>query len=487
MTRGHRFHAPQADRAALARRLPGRARASGHVLADFEARRERIRAGVDRRGRGRRRRRRHRPGRARRGDRADRMAGAARGRTSRPRFLELPPEVLIATMQDHQRYFPVRAEGRQAAAALHRGRATSKARIRRRCAPATSGWCGRGSRTPRFSTRPTARRRLDSRRAALGSRHFPGPARLARRQDRRGSPRSPARSPRVAGQDPATAQRAAELAKCDLADRHGRGVPGAAGRHGPLLRPERRRSRRRSPPRSPSSTCPRFAGDALPATGAGLALAVADKLDTLVGIFAIGQKPTGTKDPYGLRRSALGVLRILIETGIALDLRELIRTALDSVRADSPASAARRPPRHLARRDLRLHDGAPARLVPRGRGRRHDRDVRRRARHPARHRRSTSTIACARSPSFLSCPMPPASPPPTSASRTSSGRPASSRARASIRACSPIPTSASSRPKSRRFGRTSNVSSPRAAMRRRSTRLASLRGPRSMHSSTTCS
>jgi glycyl-tRNA synthetase beta chain len=79
---------------------------------------------------------------------------------------------------------------------------------------------------------------------------------------------------------------------------------------------------------------PRFAGDLLPASGPGLALAVADKLDTLVGIFAIGQKPTGTRDPYGLRRSALGVLRILIETGLALDLRELIRTALDSVTAD---------------------------------------------------------------------------------------------------------------------------------------------------------
>ena len=79
---------------------------------------------------------------------------------------------------------------------------------------------------------------------------------------------------------------------------------------------------------------PRFAGDVLPATGAGLALAVADKLDTLVGIFAIGQKPSGTKDPFGLRRAALGVLRILIETGVALDLRELIRSALGSVAAD---------------------------------------------------------------------------------------------------------------------------------------------------------
>jgi glycyl-tRNA synthetase beta chain len=79
---------------------------------------------------------------------------------------------------------------------------------------------------------------------------------------------------------------------------------------------------------------PRFAGDALPATGAGLALAISDKLDTIVGIFAIGQKPTGAKDPFGLRRAALGVLRILIETGIALDMRNLIHSALDLVHGD---------------------------------------------------------------------------------------------------------------------------------------------------------
>ena len=95
---------------------------------------------------------------------------------------------------------------------------------------------------------------------------------------------------------------------------------------------------------------PRFAGDALPATGAGLALAVADKLDTIVGIFAIGQKPTGARDPFGLRRAALGVLRILIETGVALDLREMIRVALDSVHADvvrlEPGATA--PPEGLA-------------------------------------------------------------------------------------------------------------------------------------------
>lgn len=72
---------------------------------------------------------------------------------------------------------------------------------------------------------------------------------------------------------------------------------------------------------------PRFAGDALPTTKTGQALALADKLDTLVGIFAIEQRPTGTKDPFGLRRAALGMLRILLEGRLDLDLRALLDTA----------------------------------------------------------------------------------------------------------------------------------------------------------------
>ena len=65
---------------------------------------------------------------------------------------------------------------------------------------------------------------------------------------------------------------------------------------------------------------PRFAGDHLPRTDIGRILAIADKLDTLVGIFAIGQAPTGEKDPYGLRRAALGCLRTMIECNLNLDL-----------------------------------------------------------------------------------------------------------------------------------------------------------------------
>ena len=56
-----------------------------------------------------------------------------------------------------------------------------------------------------------------------------------------------------------------------------------------------------------------------PAARVGMALAIADKLDTIVGIFAIDQKPTGARDPFGLRRAALGVLRIAIERQLELD------------------------------------------------------------------------------------------------------------------------------------------------------------------------
>jgi len=73
---------------------------------------------------------------------------------------------------------------------------------------------------------------------------------------------------------------------------------------------------------------PRGAGDELPQTLTGMALALADKLETLCGIFAVGQKPTGTKDPFGLRRAAIGLLRIFIERKLPLNLCSLIEQAL---------------------------------------------------------------------------------------------------------------------------------------------------------------
>ncbi|MBA4112465.1 MAG: glycine--tRNA ligase subunit beta [Verminephrobacter sp.] len=73
---------------------------------------------------------------------------------------------------------------------------------------------------------------------------------------------------------------------------------------------------------------PRFAGDALPRNLAGVVVALADKLETLVGMFGIGNLPTGDRDPFALRRHALGVIRMLVEKGLALDLQALLQSAV---------------------------------------------------------------------------------------------------------------------------------------------------------------
>jgi glycyl-tRNA synthetase beta chain len=72
---------------------------------------------------------------------------------------------------------------------------------------------------------------------------------------------------------------------------------------------------------------PRFSGDRLPQSPAGIAISLAEKLDTLVGIFSIGQKPTGDKDPFALRRAALGALRIMREHAMPIGLKELLQEA----------------------------------------------------------------------------------------------------------------------------------------------------------------
>jgi glycyl-tRNA synthetase beta chain len=72
---------------------------------------------------------------------------------------------------------------------------------------------------------------------------------------------------------------------------------------------------------------PRFAGDVLPSSTTGTLVALADRLDTLTGIFGIGQLPTGSKDPFALRRASIAVLRLLIEKNLPLDLRELLTLA----------------------------------------------------------------------------------------------------------------------------------------------------------------
>lgn len=92
----------------------------------------------------------------------------------------------------------------------------------------------------------------------------------------------------------------------------------------------------------------------------GQALAVADKIDTLVGIFGIGQPPTGDKDPFALRRAALGVLRIMIEGGLPLDLVRLLDAALEFTAARARIWTAR----NGCNAGLWFHDGSSACVLP---------------------------------------------------------------------------------------------------------------------------
>jgi glycyl-tRNA synthetase beta chain len=87
---------------------------------------------------------------------------------------------------------------------------------------------------------------------------------------------------------------------------------------------------------------PRFADDALPSSAVGTCVALGDKLETLVGLFGIGEKPTGDKDPYALRRHAIGVLRMLGEKGLKLSIGDLITVAeqaFNGLQGFKPATA----------------------------------------------------------------------------------------------------------------------------------------------------
>lgn len=85
---------------------------------------------------------------------------------------------------------------------------------------------------------------------------------------------------------------------------------------------------------------PRFAGDALPRNQVGIIVALADKLETLVGLFSIGEKPTGDKDPFALRRQALGIIRMLIDAQLPLAFERLVNMALVQFNGDATAMAA---------------------------------------------------------------------------------------------------------------------------------------------------
>ena len=129
------------------------------------------------------------------------------------------------------------------------------------------------------------------------------------------------------GIDTALVDRAARLVKADLLTEMVGEFPELQGIMGTYY------ARHDGEPEEVAMACtehyqPRFAGDALPVTPTGTAVALADKLETLAGIWGIGLQPTGDRDPFALRRHALGILRILIEKKLPLSLRAMLAEAV---------------------------------------------------------------------------------------------------------------------------------------------------------------
>jgi glycyl-tRNA synthetase beta chain len=321
-TFGHRFHAPKPIALKSAKSYEGRLRRA-KVVADFATRRELIRDGV-----------------------IEAAAGCNGGTALieaalldevtalvewpvpiagqfEQRFLSLPREVVIATVQDHQRYFAVqgaesRLSGWFVTVSNIESRDPAKVRqgnervVRPRLSDAAFFW----DQDRKLS--------LDEHAAKLGGVTFQ--TRLGSYADKTLRVKALAQliGARIGAGNYVT--RAAELAKADLMTAMVNEFPelqGTMGRYYALAQGE---------PQELALALeehyhPRFAGDSLPTTKTGQTIALADKIDTLAGIFAIEQRPTGAKDPFGLRRAALGVLRIMLEERLDLDLFELLTTA----------------------------------------------------------------------------------------------------------------------------------------------------------------
>jgi glycyl-tRNA synthetase beta chain len=323
ITSGHRFHHPKPISLKSAKGYEAKLRRA-KVIADFAKRRETIRSGVI-------------AAAAQVGGSAlidDALLDEVTALVEWPvpltgqfeqRFLSLPREVVIATVQDHQRYFAVQGpdgklSGWFVTVSNIESRDPSKVRegnervVRPRLSDAAFFW----EQDRKISLQAHAARLSGVIfQAKLGS-YAEKTARVTQLAQLIGGSIGAGAGPDI--------KQAAELAKADLMTAMVGEFPELQGTMG------RYYAEAQGLPRDVSIAIeehyrPRFAGDALPSTKIGQALSLADKIDTLVGIFAIEQRPTGTKDPFGLRRAALGVLRILLDARLELDLLEVLAAA----------------------------------------------------------------------------------------------------------------------------------------------------------------
>ncbi len=278
-----------------------------------------------------------------------------------PDYLELPDAVLITVMKKHQRYFPVLdAAGKllphfitvanRASVDADAVRYGNAAVIRARFADAAYFWKQDRKRSLESYTPELAGLTFQS---ELGS-MLDKTERLARLV--------PTIGERIGLPDADTvhAARAAALAKSDLVTSmvvDFSSLQGIMGRHYAALSGE---------PEPVALAIaeqylPKGAGDALPESGPGTALALADRLDSLSGLFAAGLAPKGANDPYALRRAALGITTILAERGISLDLREAVDAAAAGLPLELSGEARAQLLDFLARRlEVQLRDAGHA-------------------------------------------------------------------------------------------------------------------------------
>ncbi|MBL8734529.1 MAG: glycine--tRNA ligase subunit beta [Planctomycetes bacterium] len=242
-------------------------------------------------------------------------------------FLAVPQECLILTMKQNQKYFPLLdAHGKLT------DRFLVVSNIRPDDASAVIGGNERVVR-PRLAD---ARFFFDQDRKKTLASRLPGLAKVVYHNKLGSQGERVERVRRLAvaiadrlggGELAAQAARAAQLAKADLLTEMVGEFPELQGIMGGYY------ARNDGEPAAIAEAIedhykPRFAGDTLPRNMVGIVVALADKLETLVGLFGIGQVPTGDKDPFALRRHALGVIRMLVERDLALPLDALIAAAL---------------------------------------------------------------------------------------------------------------------------------------------------------------
>ncbi len=244
-------------------------------------------------------------------------------------FLDVPQECLILTMQQNQKYFALAGDD---------GRLVNRFLVVANIAPADPAAIVEGNERvlrarladAKFFYDQDRRDPLATRVGRLASVVYHN--RLGSQLDRVERVRAIAATvARAIGADAKLADRAALLAKADLVtDMVGEfpELQGTMGRYYALADGE-------APEVADAIAAhyaPRFAGDALPATGVAQAVALADKLESLAGLFGIGQAPTGDKDPFGLRRAALGIIRIVVERELAAPIGPLVDAAFASFR-----------------------------------------------------------------------------------------------------------------------------------------------------------